>query len=109
MDESAMRLTARVAPYIDAIKQKRAAGWRWKDVTLALGFACSEHSLAQAVKGCKWAAEQRSLPEPVPMPVATVPTATPKNAQPLLEIPKKAEYRTGAEIIGQAGNFETLS
>ena len=71
MDESAMRLTARVAPYIDAIKQKRAAGWRWKDVTLALGFACSDHSLAQAVKSCKWVAEQREIPNAKPAAAAS--------------------------------------
>jgi len=111
MDESAMRLTARVAPYLDAIKQKRAAGWRWKDIKLALGFACSDHALAQAVKRCRWVAEQKPLPEPArPAPSVAKTTAVPEATKTVkaLEIPKKAEYRTGAEIISQAGNFETL-
>jgi len=76
MDESAMRLTARVAPYIEAIKQKRAAGWRWKDIKLALGFACSDHALAQAVRRCKWVAEQRALLEPAARSAPTVAKTT---------------------------------
>lgn len=68
MDESKLRLTARVAPFICAIQEKRAAGWKWSDIREALGFTCTDHALSQAVKACKWTAAQQPLPETKPSP-----------------------------------------
>lgn len=57
-----LRLSAYIAPYLEAIKTARAAGWRWADCRDALGLDCSDATFAQAVRRCKWQAEQVPLP-----------------------------------------------
>lgn len=61
--KSELRLPARVAPYLDAIHEKRAAGWTWNNILAALGWEnCTPRAIAQAVKHCRWAVEQLPLP-----------------------------------------------
>ncbi len=107
-----LRLSAAVAPYLDAIQEAKAAGWRWGDIRKALDLACNDAAIAQAVRRCRWVAAQLPLPETVEAKkkATAAATASAQNAQ-TLEIPRngKAEYRTGAEIISKASNFEMLS
>ncbi len=61
--EEKLRLTARVAPYLNVIGEKRRAGWTWGNIKDALGgLNCTPHGLAQAVKNCRWVVEQLPLP-----------------------------------------------
>ncbi len=110
------KLSARLGGYIDAIQSARAEGVTWKQ--LAGVFGAEPKYFHAAVKkvvkaGKHVGREQKPLPELAlassSAPAVPAPIATPKTAQ-TLEIPKKerAEYRTGAEIISQASNFETL-
>ena len=69
------RLTAQVAPYLEAIAQARKAGFTWHDITRALGVQAAPAALRQAVKRCRYEAEQMPLPEPQA-------TARPSTAQP---------------------------
>ena len=70
MDMIELRLSAAVAPYLDAIAEKRKAGWRWRDIRDALNLSCSDRTLAQAVRRCIWKAPQIALPDPSPKTVA---------------------------------------
>ena len=55
--------TARVAPYLDAIRAKRAAGWPWAAIRAALGLDCSDNTLGSAVRTCRWNTEQLPFPD----------------------------------------------
>lgn len=58
-----LRLSATIAPYVDAINEKRSAGWRWADIRKVLSLECTDRALGQAVRRCKWQAQQLPLPE----------------------------------------------
>ena len=62
--DQATRLTARVAPYLEAIAKARAAGLTWTDIGHL--FQVKARRLQWAVKHCRYTAEQRPLPEPEP-------------------------------------------
>ena len=63
IQDRATRLTARVAPYIEAIALARAGGLTWRDIGRALCIQ-NPDAVRQAVKTCKYKAEQIPLPEP---------------------------------------------
>lgn len=64
ISDRATRLTARVAPYRDAITKARKAGLTWRDIGQALGVQ-SPDRLRWAVAHCgRYEAEQIPLPEP---------------------------------------------
>ena len=82
MNEQATRLTARVAPFRDAIRAARKAGWTWGDVARALGLNVSPDRIRAAVKfSTRYEIEQIPLPlpepEPTPAPKATAQPARP--------------------------------
>lgn len=64
INDHATRLTARVAPYLEAIARARAAGLTWADIGRL--FDVKARRLQWAVKHCRYTAEQRPLPEPEP-------------------------------------------
>lgn len=61
IQDRATRLTARVAPYRDAILTARAGGLTWGDIGRLLGIQ-SPDAVRQAVKSCQYKAEQIPLP-----------------------------------------------
>jgi hypothetical protein len=63
LNDRATRLTAKVAPYREAITQARKAGLTWGDLVRALGLEVPPAALRQAVKRCHYQAEQIPLPE----------------------------------------------
>ncbi len=64
LSDRATRLTARVAPYREAIAKARKAGLTWADVANALGVQVPPAALRQAVKRChRYQADQVPLPE----------------------------------------------
>lgn len=63
--DHATRLTAQVAPFLDAIKSARAGGLMWGDIGGLLGIKSGD-ALRQAVKKCRYVADQVPLPEPRP-------------------------------------------
>lgn len=66
LNDRATRLTARVAPYREAIAKARKAGLTWADVANALGVQVPPAALRQAVKRChRYQADQVPLPEVV--------------------------------------------
>ncbi|MHB1752179.1 MAG: hypothetical protein ACYCTF_05710 [Acidiferrobacter sp.] len=82
--DQATRLTARVAPYLEAIAKARTAGLTWADIGHV--FQVKARRLQWAVKHCRYTAEQKPLPEPPstatkPAPRATAPST--KTAPPL--------------------------
>ncbi len=87
LNDRATRLTARVAPYRDAILLARKAGLTWADIGRVLGVQVPPAALRQAVRRCRYEAPQIPLPEPQAAPArpsATtqpVPQATPAAAQ----------------------------
>ena len=62
INDHATRLTARVAPYLEAIAKARAAGLTWADIGHV--FQVKARHLQWAVKHSRYTAEQRPLPEP---------------------------------------------
>ncbi len=65
LNDRATRMTARVAPYKEAIATARRAGLTWRDIAQTLGIQSAD-AVRQAVRKCQWAAEQIPLPEPPP-------------------------------------------
>ena len=65
LNDRATRMTARVAPYKEAIAEARRAGLTWGDIAQLLGIQGAD-AVRQAVRKCQWAAEQIPLPEPLP-------------------------------------------
>ncbi len=65
------RMTARVAPHIDAIKKARAAGLTWGDIAARLGAPGQAARVRWAVLHCRYQAEQIPLPEPAARPSTT--------------------------------------
>ena len=72
LNDKATRMTARVAPYKDAITEARRAGLTWGDIARMLGIPNAD-AVRQAVRKCQWAAEQIPLPEPPPQPPQQAP------------------------------------
>ena len=120
LDMESSRLPARLTAYVEAIDAARAAGVTWKQIAEVFGVEGKGKPkyFAAAVKiarqGKYKAQEQKPLPpivtksrsrEEPRSQSAAAPEAKPAQT---LEIPKKQDYRTGAEIISQASNFETL-
>lgn len=67
ISDLATRLTARVAPYRDAIAKARALGLTWADLCSILGLEVSPDRLRTAVRlSVRYGAEQIPLPEPAP-------------------------------------------
>ena len=58
-----MRLTARIAPFREAIAQARAEGWTWPDLGKALGVP-SDPLRRAYFKGKRYRVEQRPMPGP---------------------------------------------
>lgn len=80
MNEQATRLTARVAPFRDAILAARKAGWTWADVARALGLNVSPDRIRAATKfSTRYEVEQipLPLPEPAPAPVTKAAASRP--------------------------------
>ena len=74
MLDHATRMTARVAPYLEAISKARDAGFTWADIAHAIGASNGE-TVRRAVRICKYRAEQLPLPvrQQNPGPSKTVP------------------------------------
>ena len=66
------KLTARVAPYLEAIASVRAAGWGWPDIAAIVAPSANPNAVRSAVKKCKYRVEQLPLPEPEPEPAPVV-------------------------------------
>jgi hypothetical protein len=62
-EDGGLPTTARVAPYLDAIRAKRAAGWPWAAIKAAMGLDCPDHTLGSAVRNCRWKTEQLPFPD----------------------------------------------
>ena len=86
-----LRLSARLAGYVDAIKEARAAGVTWGQ--LADLFGARDKTMAAAFRVAasgKYAAkEQRPLPEPAP-PASTRQTQTRDNLAPVAGRPAES-------------------
>ena len=74
INDQATRLTARVAPYLEAIATARAAGLTWGDIGSV--FEVKARRLQWAVKHCRYTAEQKPLPEPASTAAKPVPRAS---------------------------------
>ncbi len=78
----ATRMTARVAPYREAIKAARRAGFTWRDIARALGVE-DPNRLRWAVGHCeRYEAEQIPLPTPEPEPTTAAQKVPTKTTQP---------------------------
>ncbi|MBU2825949.1 hypothetical protein HF283_17910, partial [Acidithiobacillus ferrooxidans] len=58
------RATAKIAPWLDALKAARAAGWTWAELAerLPADLELSVKQIAQAVMRCKYSVPQVPLP-----------------------------------------------
>lgn len=61
------KTTARVAPYLDAIRQARTGGWGWREIAARVAPGATADAVRAAVKTCRYAGEQMPLPEAVSM------------------------------------------
>ena len=61
-DEGTTKLTARVAPYLEAISEARRLGWSWADIAKRVAPQALPVSVKSAVRLCRYKAEQRPLP-----------------------------------------------
>ena len=75
MLDKATRMTARVAPYLEAIGKARAAGFTWTDIAQAIG-ASSGETVRRAVRICKYKTDQIPLPDSERVQKATAPVRT---------------------------------
>ncbi len=85
INDHATRLTARVAPYLEAIAEARAAGLTWADIGHV--FQVKARRLQWAVKHCRYTAEQRPLPEPEAPAAKPAPRATAQPAKAATAVP----------------------
>ncbi len=82
ISDRATRLTAKVAPYREAILEARALGLTWLDLCAVLGIEPAPDRLRNAVRlSIRYKAAQIQLPESTPEPE---PTPEQKNAAPSL-------------------------
>lgn len=106
------RVSARLAGYVEAIGEARAAGVTWRQIGELFGVRDKTAAAAfKIARGGKYKVqEQKPLPEPIVKKPREESQAPAQSAKPVqtLEIPKKQDYRTGSEIISQASNFETI-
>ena len=79
ISDQATRLTARVAPYLEAIAKARAAGLTWADIGQV--FQAKARRLQWAVKHCRYTTEQRPLPEPASTAAKPAPRASTQPAK----------------------------
>ena len=79
INDHATRLTARVAPYLEAIAKARAAGLTWADIGSV--FEVKARRLQWAVKHCRYTAEQKPLPEPASTAAKPAPHASTQSAK----------------------------
>ena len=84
LNDRATRLTAKVAPYRNAITAARKAGLTWGDLVRVLGLEVPPAALRQAVARCHYQAEQIPLPEPqtAQPPARTTPPKPAGQSQP---------------------------
>lgn len=76
ISDRATRLTAKVAPYRDAIARARELGLTWADLCKILGIDASPDRLRTAVRlSVRYGAEQIPLPDPKPETPPPAPTA----------------------------------
>ncbi|MBU2766132.1 hypothetical protein HAP94_07975 [Acidithiobacillus ferrivorans] len=69
------KITARVAPFLDAIEAARKDGWSWADIALRVSPGASGDAVRIAVRECRYkGVEQRALPV-----LAAAPPAAGKN------------------------------
>lgn len=80
ISDMATRVTARIAPYIEAIKKAREAGLTWSDIASVMGIENPDR-VRWAVGHCRYQVEQMPLPEPKTKPKPEVKTAPQENAQ----------------------------
>jgi hypothetical protein len=85
INDQATRLTARVAPYLEAIAKARAAGLTWADIGSV--FEVKARRLQWAVKHCRYTAEQRPLPDPEPLAAKPAPRAAAQPAKAATAVP----------------------
>ncbi len=81
--QDATRLTARIAPYLDAIREAREVGLTWGDVARRLDIS-SPYALRKAVLRCRYVVEQVPLPppkEPAPRSAPGSAAAVPANSE----------------------------
>ncbi len=81
MLDKATRMTARVAPYLDAIGKARGAGFTWADIAQAIGASNGE-TVRRAVRICKYKTDQIPLPERKAKPETPAPVAARPQNQP---------------------------
>ncbi|WP_297389312.1 hypothetical protein [Acidiferrobacter sp.] len=55
-------MTAKVAPYLEAIRKARDAGFTWSDIARAIGASNGE-TVRRAVRICKYKTDQIPIPE----------------------------------------------
>ena len=58
------KITAQVAPYLDAIRQARTGGWGWREIAERVAPGAAADAVRAAVKCCKYQVDQKPLPEP---------------------------------------------
>ena len=63
LDIGPRKITARVAPFLDAIEAARKEGWSWADIALRVSPGASGDAVRIAVRECRYKdVEQRALP-----------------------------------------------
>lgn len=63
MNERPKKITARVAPFLDAIDAARKAGWSWAEIRDRVAPETTVNAIRMAALHCKYSAEQLPLPE----------------------------------------------
>ena len=98
MLDKATRMTARVAPYLDAIGKARGAGFTWADIAQAIGASNGE-TVRRAVRICKYRTEQIPLPEPTSIARQQIPTPGPSQDAPRREQQRPAPQPSSIKRI----------
>lgn len=57
------KITAKVAPYLDAIRRARDGGWGWREIGERVAPGANSDAVRAATKSCRYRVEQLPLPE----------------------------------------------
>lgn len=100
------KITARVAPFLDAIRQARSAGWGWREITDRVALGANPDAIRSAVKKCRYSVEQLPLPEPQTATLKNV-RATVENATAKSESKQKSEPEAPRKPLQRIGESKT--
>jgi hypothetical protein len=101
LDVGPRKITARVAPFLDAIEAARKEGWSWADIALRVSPGASGDAVRIAVRECRYKdVEQRALPVLAAAPLVPKKTGVTGAAKPVASLARVGQKVVDSEDDG---------